>query len=170
MKRATWRGSNQVRSTEAYYEITDDEVQDDNSSKNRKEKKKKKSTWPKGSWALRRGEVEALRTEEGEVVGGAGGCWEEKRREEKGGNKAGKCFKEHACRAGAREAEVNRRACAWSCLACLLKTGLCFSILIILVSICCCFCCRLKTTKMCSTTSCRLHTGSLWELSVYALM
>ncbi len=36
---------------------------------------KKRSTWPEGSRALR-GEVEALRTEEGEVVGSTGGCWD----------------------------------------------------------------------------------------------
>ncbi len=34
---------------------------------------KKRSTWPEGSRALR-GEAEALRTEEGEVVGSTGGC------------------------------------------------------------------------------------------------
>jgi len=48
-------------------------------SESKEERKKNPSTWPKGSWALR-GEVEALRTEEGEVVGGAGGCWEERRK------------------------------------------------------------------------------------------
>ncbi len=36
---------------------------------------KKRSTWPEGSRALR-GEVQALRTEEGEVVGSTGGCWD----------------------------------------------------------------------------------------------
>lgn len=61
------------------------------------------STWPKGSRALR-GEVEALRTEEGEVVGSAGGCWDrvegrrkrererasERREEEEGHNRVKK--------------------------------------------------------------------------------
>lgn len=78
MKSAPQRRSNEVGRTEPYYGITGDEMQEDNMSK----KRKKMSTWPKGSWALRRGEVETLRTEEGEVVGGAGGCWEEEEKEE----------------------------------------------------------------------------------------
>ncbi len=43
---------------------------------------KKRSTWPEGSRALR-GEAEALRTEEGEVVGSTGGCWDSMRERER---------------------------------------------------------------------------------------
>lgn len=80
---------------------------------NRSEKRQKKSTWPKGSWALRR-EVEALWTEEGEVVGGAGGCWEEERNRQRR-KYSWKMFDVHACRAGAREAEILKRRRPWSC-------------------------------------------------------
>lgn len=51
-------------------------------NKQKREKKADISTWPEGSWSRGRGEVEALWTEEGEIVWGARCCWEEEKEKE----------------------------------------------------------------------------------------
>lgn len=120
-KRANGEEENEVASAEACYEITGrwGEVMATGARKERERERKKRSTWPKGSWALR-GEVEALRTEEGEVVGGAGGCWEETTKRKEGGNKAGKRFWRslHAEQEAEKQSVFfffqKRRACALS--------------------------------------------------------
>lgn len=120
-KRANGEEENEVASAEACYEITGrwGEVMATGA-------RKKRSTWPKGSWALR-GEVEALRTEEGEVVGGAGGCWEETTKRKEGGNKAGKRF----WRSLHAEQEAEKQSVFFFLkkgerVLCLLKTGFSF--------------------------------------------